>query len=214
MTRLATITRTTAATYRQELTDFYARPGNLRLLLASGLLLFYVGSMPAYYVHAIVRGEAGPRIHDVTHWALDSTLGFVGLTPAVAVILPLAAVLLRRRRALRAAPFVLITGALVALVTAPGPFLHQLIAGRGTAVANAAERVFASHHLPPVTGPVAGPNLVAEGAIQLVLGLVVYTLLMALSVSTVGRHLFARQQPAMSSSTIPAQRQAGRRVHV
>jgi hypothetical protein len=92
-----------------------------------------------FWFHAIYLGEGGPSISPYLHWALDSTAGFLGLTPAIAVIIPLAAwtamepgtdgARLGRVRAVR---FALVGGVLLAVVTAPAPLFHDNFLARGT----------------------------------------------------------------------------------
>jgi hypothetical protein len=92
-----------------------------------------------FWFHAIYLGEGGPSISPYLHWALDSTAGFLGLTPAIAIIIPLAAWTAMepgpggaRIGRVRAGRFALVGGVLLALVTAPAPLFHDNFLARGT----------------------------------------------------------------------------------
>lgn len=101
-------------------------------LVAMSFALAYVGGAAMYWTHAVYRGEQGPPIAHPWHWLLDSTLGFVALTPVLLVLVPLA----RRIAAGRSAGAEAVAvGSLFALVTAPGPLLHGVVAGAGTPLA-------------------------------------------------------------------------------
>jgi hypothetical protein len=73
----------------------------------------------------------------------------------VFLILPAALVILHRSKrgspAERAGLYVVLVGMLFALVTGPGPFLHDELVGRGKPLANLATTVFGRyvHGLPP-----------------------------------------------------------------
>jgi hypothetical protein len=130
-------------------------------LLVFSALLAYAGGAVMFWFHAVYLGEGGPAISPWLHWLLDSTAGFVGLTPALAVIMPFAASLSARLTAVQAAlsaRYVLLIGTLFAFVTAPGPIMHNALVGRGTWVANHVTALLgnghpltaASHHIPPL----------------------------------------------------------------
>src|SRR5262249_23606975 len=72
------------------LVNFYRDPLAWFGVFVSVLILASAGGAVMFPLHAVVRGEQGPAISPVAHWALDSTLGFIGLGPAVALIVPLA----------------------------------------------------------------------------------------------------------------------------
>lgn len=143
-------------------------------LVATAMTLLYVGGAAMFWLHAIHRGEAGPPIAHPWHWLLDSTLGLVGLGPALLVLLPLA----RRVTARRDWSEPLVVGGLFALMTTPGPLLHNLIAGRGTPLARMATSVFGTD--PAVAASHAHAvehSMVGEAFLQLAFGLPVYATL-------------------------------------
>ena len=133
-----------------------------------------------FWFHAIYRGEQGPAISDVSHWFLDSTLGFVALSPVVLLLLPAASRLARSGRGpryLRVLFWALLMGASFALVTAPGPALHNLIAGEGRPLADWATDVFGQNAsvASRAVGARSHSNII-EGILQVAVGLPVYIL--------------------------------------
>jgi hypothetical protein len=60
-------------------------------LALCAIALTYGGGAAMFWFHAIELGEGGPAISPWPHWGLDSTAGFLGLTPLIAVIVPVAA---------------------------------------------------------------------------------------------------------------------------
>lgn len=173
--RLVAAVESSAALVR----SFYSQPIAWAGLLVSSAVLSYGGGAVMFWVHAIVRGEAGPAIDHVHHWVLDSTLGFVALTPVLGLILPLAVWHAggSRRAGTRARlhVYVIATAALFTLVTGPGPLLHNWVAGAGTPLADLATKVFGEN--PDVATHVAHASPrspVTEGLIQLGVGLPVY----------------------------------------
>ena len=128
---------TTARSALAEGRSYYATGQARTRLLIMAVALTYGGGAAMFYLHAIVRGEQGPAIANLWHWLLDSTLGFIGLTPALVVLLPLTAKVMKSRTASYVA-----AGGLFGLMTAPGPVLHNLIAGSGTPLARAATSFF------------------------------------------------------------------------
>jgi hypothetical protein len=56
----------------------------------TAVTLCYVGGAIMFWFHAVRLGEGGPAISWYAHWLLDSTFAFVGLTPVLFVLLPLA----------------------------------------------------------------------------------------------------------------------------
>ena len=160
--------------------SFYSQPIAWLALLVTSALLTYGGGAVMFWLHAIVRGEAGPAISDFHHWVLDSTLGFIALTPVLGLILPIAAWQAGDtgegdRPRVRLGVYVATTTALFTLVTGPGPLLHNVVAGAGTPLAQLAARLFGedeeaamhSMHAP-------SHSAVSEGALQLAVGLPVY----------------------------------------
>src|SRR5947209_10982272 len=145
------------------LLDFYREPLAWFGVLVSTAILAYLGGAVMFVLHAEILGEQGPAISPVAHWALDSTLGFVGLGPAVALILPLAGWLTTPGPgvAVRPGPYAAVGGVLFALATAPGPIAHDLLVGRGTYLANKATVLLGGSLAPAghVTGDGVPPAL-------------------------------------------------------
>jgi len=119
--------------------EFYRDPVAWAGLAVCTLVLTYGGGAIMFWFHAIYLGEGGPAISPYLHWALDSTAGFLGLTPAIAVIIPLAAWTAMepgpggaRLGRVRPGLFALVAGVLLALVTAPAPIFHDNFLARGT----------------------------------------------------------------------------------
>lgn len=161
--------RPTPAFWLDVVRAFYRRPIAWAALLVSAAFLTYGGGAVMFWFHAIVRGEAGPAIDNVHHWLLDSTLGFVALTPVLAVILPLAV----WRAGPRPWVYVAAAAVLFTLVTGPGPLLHNAVAGAGTPLADLATDVFGEK--PAAMAHDHGRRSpFTEGALQLGVGLPVY----------------------------------------
>ncbi len=170
--------------------SYYLQPVAWVSLLVSAAFLTYGGGAVMFWVHAILRKEAGPAIADSHHWLLDSTLGFVALTPILAVILPLAVWHAGGRDQTRPRlwVYVIAVTTVFTLFTGPGPLLHNTIAGGGTPLANLATRVFgedeqaamhAMHEMPMAHSPVS------EGLLQVAIGLPVYLVCTWLSLQLV-----------------------------
>lgn len=123
-----------------ELVAYYRHSLSWVSLLVTAVLLCYVGGAAMFWFHAEYLGEMGPAISWQFHWLLDSTFAFVVLTPALVVLMPLAAWVVTRTGHLHptAAPttFALLVGVSFAFLTAPGPIAHNLLLGRGTWLAN------------------------------------------------------------------------------
>lgn len=120
---------------------YYRDPFSWAALLVTSFLLCYVGGGAMFWFHSEYLGEGGPAISWQTHWLLDSTVGFVALTPALALILPLAtwaATHTGRRLHPTAAPvtYAVLVGTAFAMLTVPGPIAHDLLVGRGTWLAD------------------------------------------------------------------------------
>ncbi|MFI6497485.1 hypothetical protein [Nonomuraea typhae] len=149
-------------------------------LLFFAVVLAYGGGVVMFIYHAIILGEGGPAISHVHHWLLDSSAAFIGLMPAIAVIVPLAAWFsMRGRRKHSTALFALSGGVMFALVTAPGPFLHDAIVGRGTLIAKTVTEWWGNGR--PPTPPAPEVGVVADIARQVALGLPLYILLMGVA---------------------------------
>lgn len=179
--------------------DFYRRPAALSDAVLTDACLAYGGGIAMFWLHAVVRGEQGPAISDPAHWLLDSTLAFVGLFPVVLALLPLATAVARRTGLVsdfrRRVVYALALGASFAIVTAPGPVAHDLIAGAGTPLAETvtdvagrdtavAERnLEASHH-----------SAVDKGAMQVLVGTPVYVASAWVAASVLNRRADRRPQ--------------------
>jgi hypothetical protein len=137
------------------LVDYYRRRTAWLSLVVTSIALCYLGGAAMFWFHAVALNEGGPAISWYAHWLLDSTVGFVALTPALFLILPLAtwaAVHLAGERVgRRPAFYVAITGLLFSLLTVPGPVVHDLLVARGTWLANTATRLIGDPNraLPP-----------------------------------------------------------------
>lgn len=178
---------------------FYSRPLGWGAMLAVSAALAYAGGGVMFWLHAIYRGEQGPAIGYWQHWFLDSTLGFVALTPAVFLLLPIVLWRLSRRKGsksrARVGLYVVIVGSLFALVTGPGPVLHNAIAGAETPLADVATDVFGrdpdiarQHAHAPDRSPVTG------GLLQIAVGIPVYSLLTLASILVVRKVVGARRR--------------------
>ncbi|WP_157244636.1 hypothetical protein [Nonomuraea typhae] len=149
-------------------------------LLFFAVVLAYGGGVVMFIYHAILLGEGGPAISHIHHWLLDSSAAFVGLTPIIAVIVPVAAwISMRGRKRQSTVLFALSGGVMFALVTAPGPFMHDALVGRGTLIANTVTQWWGNGRAPTPPAPEVG--VVVDIARQVALGLPLYILLMGLA---------------------------------
>lgn len=160
----------------QTFRGYYRDPVAWLALLVTSILLCYAGGAAMFYVHSIYFGEGGPAISPYLHWALDSTFGFIALTPVIAVLLPLSTWLARR---LPKWSFVVVLGVLFAIVTIPGPLAHDLVVARGTPISMMVTHVFGDPDM--VMPPSAGHSALAKMTHQFVAGLPVYLALSAVS---------------------------------
>lgn len=157
---------------------FYQRPIAWGALIVSSATLCYGGGAAMFWFHALIRGEHGPAISDVHHWWLDSSLGFVALTPAIALLLPIgvwAGAGSSSADKVRLGIYVGLVATVFTLVTGPGPLLHDRIAGADTPLARAATRFFGED------SAVVHRNMqlhdrspVVEGVLQVAVGFPVY----------------------------------------
>lgn len=170
--------------------NFYSKPLGWMSMISVSAVLAYCGGGVMFWLHAIYRGERGPAIDHLQHWVLDSTLGFLALTPIVFVLLP--ASLLRlgddadRSSSRNLARYVLTVGTLFALVTGPGPFLHNTLVGQGTPLGDAATSVFG--HDPDIAAHNAHApeqSALTAGILQVAIGVPSYSLLTLASVMAV-----------------------------
>ncbi len=196
---LAGRARESARTWRGILRSFYSRPLAYGAAVFVSATLAYVGGGLMFWLHAIYRGEHGPAIDYWQHWFLDSTLGFVALTPVVLVLLPAVLWTLgwqgKKGGGVRVGAYVFVVGTLFALVTGPGPLLHNAIAGAGTPLANLATDVFG--HDPQIARQHAhAPERSAftEGVLQVAVGIPAYSLLTLASVLAVRRAVRIRRR--------------------
>jgi hypothetical protein len=153
-------------------TAFYRDPVAWVALLVTSVLLCYGGGAAMFYIHAIYFNEGGPAISPYLHWALDSTFGFIALTPIVAILLPISTLLVRR---LPKWSFALVFGVLFAIITVPGPLAHDMFVARGTPIA-----MVVTHYMGDPTIVVPPPteySTAAKMAHQFVGGLPVYLVL-------------------------------------
>jgi hypothetical protein len=125
----------------QALRAFYRDRLSWLALMITSIVLCYGGGLAMFWFHAIELGEGGPAISWYTHWLLDSTVGFVALTPVLFVVIPLAVywsgiVSELKRPAAALATYVILAGGLFALATVPGPVVHNAFVGRGTWLAD------------------------------------------------------------------------------
>jgi hypothetical protein len=169
---------------------FYSKPLGWAAWVVTTLYLAYGGGAALFWVHARIRGESGPAISDISHWLLDSTLGFVALAPSVFLLLPMALWAVRRLKgdSLRARTlgFVVLVGTAFALVTVPGPALHNLLVGEGTPMSVLAESVLGYDPVVAARNTRA-PNhsALSESLVQLIVGVPVYLAAAALALLTV-----------------------------
>ncbi len=161
----------------QGIRAFYSRPIGWLALLVSSATLAYGGGGVMFWFHAIYRGEKGPPINDWYHWAFDSSLGFIALTPALFFILPGALWAIDRTRLgasrAKAAAYVALVGVLFGVVTGPGPIMHDFLVGRDTALGKLAVDVFGRD--PDVAARVGGEySTLSDVILQVAVGVPVY----------------------------------------
>jgi hypothetical protein len=167
--------------------DYYRDRVAWMALLVTSVLLCYVGGLVMFWFHAEALGEGGPAISWYAHWMLDSTFGFLALTPALFLIMPLAA--WAASAAATVVPrltswcYTVVAGVAFAFVTIPGPIAHNLLVGRGTWVANRVTDVIGN---PAATLPPAHHYpVLADLTQQLGFGVPVYVALVAFSLPLV-----------------------------
>lgn len=161
----------------QGIRAFYSRPIGWLALLVISATLAYGGGGAMFWFHSIYRGEQGPPINDWYHWAFDSSLGFIALTPALFFILPAALWAIDRTRIgasrAKAAAYVGLVGVLFGVVTGPGPIMHDTLVGRETALGRLAVEVFGRD--PGVAARVAEEHsTLSEVILQVAVGVPVY----------------------------------------
>jgi hypothetical protein len=176
--------------------DFYRDPVSWLALVVSSVTLCYVGGAAMFWFHAVHLGEGGPAISPYAHWLLDSTVAFITLTPVLVVLLP-AATLAAQALAGGARSLVpwlqaALGGAAFAIVTTPGPIVHDLLVGRGTWLAQRATELMGDPSAPLV--PRHEYPVLASLTQQLGAGVPLYVLLMGLTVLVVRVLVGARQR--------------------
>lgn len=174
--RRVTVLATFRAARAAVVAYYGARSTRFRAITLS-LLLSYGGGAVMFWFHAIYRGEQGPPIANIWHWILDSSLGFLALTPVLVLLLPLAEAVSRSKGPRQA----VLVGGLFAAVTTPGPILHDHVAGAGTPLARVVTRLLgADPHVVAAHLHVVEHSGASEALLQLAVGLPVY---IALSVA-------------------------------
>jgi hypothetical protein len=187
--------------------DFYADRRSRLSLLIGAPLLCYGGGAVMFEVHYGIRRECGPAINAAWHWLLDSTIGFIALTPLLAVLLPAAAIMVNRRTggALavpRLGPHALLVGAGFALATAPGPFVHDKLASEHRPLARMATAFFGQD--PAALAHNAHGlehSMISEGLVQLAVGLPVYVTLLWLTVLLIRTLAGSRRSAGVTPAT-------------
>jgi len=164
----------------------------------TSVTLAYVGGLIMFWFHAVELGESGPAISWYFHWLLDSTVGFLALTPAIALIIPLAAwvsVSLAGPTRTRILPwlYAIVAGGLFSVITTPGPIAHDTFVGRGTWLADHVTALLGDPDAP--LAPSTDYGIAAALTQQLGAGIAVYLALTALSVLVV-RLVVARSKRA------------------
>jgi len=174
-------------------------------LAVSSVILCYGGGLLMFWFHSVELGEGGPAISWQAHWLLDSTFGFLALTPLLVLIMPIAvawSTMLSRpdRPGTMLISYAVIAGGLFALATTPGPIFHDQFVGRGTWLADQVTQWIGdpSAPLPPISHYPVSAALTQ----QLGFGIALYMSLALVSVllirAAIGRA--GRRVPAMSVS--------------
>jgi len=181
---------------------FYAEHRGWRAVLVASLILGYAGGAVMFWFHAIYLGEGGPAISPWHHWLLDSTAGFLALSPAIALILPVAYWFATSRPdglptgRVNVARFAVVGGVLLAFVTAPAPILHDELIGRGTWLAGQVTDLLGHHHV--VTGSEQEVPEIMEMVQQVAIGIPTYVSLMAVTLLAI--RLVSRSARARAAS--------------
>jgi hypothetical protein len=185
---------------------YYRDPLARRVLLITTLVMSYAGGLAMFWYHAEHLGEAGPNIPWGFHWLLDSTLGFIGLTPALAIMLPLVSDLTARLSSDARRVRWIFTGLMglgFAVATIPGPLVHYHLIGRETWLGEHLTALFGNANAPvPAANEYAAfvaMRLQFTSAIPLYVGLMAITV-MAIRWS-VGRVPQVAEEPAVESAT-------------
>lgn len=186
----------------QAMVDFYRDRLSWLALAVTSVLMCYIGGAAMFWFHAVKLGEGGPAISWQAHWLLDSTFGFVVLTPVLLVLLPMAtwAAQALGRGADRLVPwlYAVIAGTAFAVVATPGPIAHDLVVGRGTWLATEVTRLIGN------PGAVLPPKheypVLAALTQQFGAGVPLYVALMGLAVLVV-RVIAGRRVPGNAGAS-------------
>jgi hypothetical protein len=167
------------------LISYYRDPLSWVALIVTSVMLCYIGGGAMFWFHAQYLGEGGPAISWQIHWLLDSTVGFLALTPALALLLPLAiwattGTVGRLRPSAVPLSFAVLVGTAFAMLTVPGPVAHDRLVGRGTWLADQVTRWIGDPTAPAT--PHTHYGWLADLTQQLGFGLPLYVVLTALSV--------------------------------
>jgi hypothetical protein len=176
------------------LRTYYSDGSAWAALLFCTLLVGYGGGAVMFWFHSIYLNEGGPGISPYLHWFIDSSAGFVGLAPVVAVIVPLAAMVAGRigwspGTPVPAVPFALVGGSALAVATAPAPLLHDGLIGRGTWFAARMTEWWGGHHDHPLGRPHEVSNVLAMVQ-QIAAGIPIYVTVFLIAI--VAGRVFAR----------------------
>jgi hypothetical protein len=155
--------------------QYYRQPTSWLVLIIASLVMIYLGGAAMFWFHAIYLGEGGPAISPVLHWFMDSTAALL-LTPVLFVVLPLASRYARvGNQDLSPHRFALFSGAIFAVMTIPGPFIHNTFIGRGTYLADAVTRMWGDGR---AVQPYTQFPFAIEALLQVAFGLPLYIALM------------------------------------
>jgi hypothetical protein len=186
-----------------ELRTFYQHPLSWQILLVTSIMLCYVGGAAMFWFHAIALNEGGPAISPYAHWLLDSTFGFIALTPVLFLLIPFAAWAADRladgRDAQRPFFYIIIAGGMFAFITIPGPLGHDLLVARGTWIANTATALI-GNAAAPAPPPKSTYPLVAVLTQQLGFGIPTYLLSVTIALVML-RVLATRRRRAIDVET-------------
>lgn len=177
-----------ATGFRNAIREYYRDRLSWLVLAITSVVLCYLGGLVMFWYHAVQLGEGGPQISWYTHWLLDSTFAFVALTPALALILPLAAWTAHSLAgSQRTVPWLhaAIAAVLFALVTTPGPIAHDLLVGRGTWIADRVTALLGDPSAP--LAPAEEYPLIVALSQQLGAAVPLYLVLMTLTVLAIRR---------------------------
>jgi hypothetical protein len=155
--------------------QYYRQPASWLVLVITTLVMIYLGGAAMFWFHAIYLGEGGPAISPVLHWFIDSTAALL-LTPVLFIVLPLASRYAKiSQQDLSPHRFALFSGAIFAVMTIPGPFIHNTFIGRGTWLADQITRLWGDGR---AVQPYTQFPFAIEALLQVAFGLPLYIALM------------------------------------